>query len=254
MCYYDLYIYQGCGHGLRADLPVAECPEQRKVLPDGQSTRTPSLTHSVSTRASRRTTGDSLPEQEITDFASDDQATEDNASRAQENTEAKEPCSKIQWHAFHTRLSLGNCPGCSRAAQARLSALLASIAEDQTNQGGETQTREKPLWKPVTITRSKTPRPLLLVARHEVEMAAKAQTAAAEAPLPASPSTTTFHDARSTYAATFNDAASTVSYMKELWTRSKKKPESVLSAEVMSIADTAENMSPVEPSDLSKGF
>jgi hypothetical protein len=220
MCYYALSIFLSCGHAVRAEQPIAGlsgCPLRRKETSDRQFMRTPSLTNSMSTQASRRTTIES---------------TRSSLQSTSQCANPETPCDKILTHPMYTHRSEGNCPECWQETQKRLRSVETAVAEEQ-----------RPIFEKVIekVRKDKTtiegtrPRRLMLVDRRDAQNIEARENAKALAHPPSTPRST-------------SDGSSTYAYMKELWSGSKtlRSLHSPLGAETMGPANKDEAMSPVE--------
>ena len=192
MCYYALGIYAACGHAVGSAKPIeglSGCPYRRKAMADRQFLRTPSLTSSISTQASPRTTVGSVESLPVSKHETDTPET---------------PCATRMWHPLHIHRFPGLCDTCQTQACGRLSDLELSIAESQSALIQRAR-RDK-----VRIE-GRQPRQLELVHRREmakVEKAEKDAEAVKDEPQrPSSPLSIMKESAPS----------STFSYMRGLW-------------------------------------
>lgn len=191
MCYYAVSIFLDCGHAVRAAKPIdglSGCPFRRKEWSDRQYARTPSLTHSISTQTSPRTTVSSV----------DSLA----GPRVEAHPVASEThCRAKLSHPLHTHRFQRCCPDCRRRSRARLADLDTAIAE--AHESFVDRARRDRVR--VTIE-GRNHRRLRLVDDRGAEKAKAEQNANVGREPPSSPPL-------------LNDSSSTLEYIKDLWAR-----------------------------------
>lgn len=193
MCYYALHIFLACGHAIRGSEPIhlpEGCPLRRKDTPNRRSVRPPSLSNSISTQSSPRTTISSIDSLLM------------NPLRNSPSSET--PCDTRLSHPLHTHRIHGLCEACCEESRLRLAELDdAAGAEVQRTFVGRAR-RDKVIFE------GKKPRQLQLIHIRDTERLEKAQAvAAAEAAMASSPPLSPI---------SAKDSASTLNYMRGLWT------------------------------------
>jgi hypothetical protein len=139
MCYYRLYIFNGCGHSTVSETPVRYCKDARTKTSSSQNTAGPSVNaegsasnmRSRSSSKAARSTTTKPRESALTTTASDQQAstTPITRSQAQAASGVLQPCGEGRVHPFHCIRLDRVCPVCVEEREERLRNLEREIKE-----------------------------------------------------------------------------------------------------------------------------
>ena len=207
MCYYALLIFSGCGHAIQGQKPVNgahRCPlaRQRQEL-DNRSSGTPSLSNSVSTRPSPRTTISTLD------------AYQPNAeTEAEASAPSHSPCGQKMTHPLFTHRVRSLCDECWQQSERRMAELEASVLGETHHQFVLKAKRDKVVFE------GRRPRQLQLVAMRDAERAVERAVPPLTPPKPA-PTQSVEESQTSTSPVSIKTTASTISYVRGLWEQTR---------------------------------